>query len=157
MTSQWSLEEKSALAGVFRLLSIRDRSAKEIAQYFQKKQALSQEQIDNLTSYLNEHRLINDQDFAKKWAAARARQGKGERIIAQELKIKGVDSSHITVALDQITEDNWFEGIDKVCKKAKLTVSRQLTYQEKAKVYQALFRRGYPSRLIDAYLTSKVE
>lgn len=157
MTAGWNPEEKSALAGLLRLLSIRDRSEKELHQYLVKKQSLSKEQIDKLISYLHDNQLINDADFSKKWISARVRQGKGERIIVQELKLKGIESQLISKTLNQITESSWFEGMDKIIAKTNILIDGQLSYQEKAKIYQKLYQRGYPSRLIDAYLTSKVE
>lgn len=157
MTAGWSPQEKSAIAGLLRLLSIRDRSEKELHYYLKEKQSLSHEQIDRLISYLYDNQLIDDASFAKKWIVARARQGKGERIIIQELKLKGIESQIISESLNQITESTWFEGMDKIIAKTKMPIDGQSTYQKRAKMYQTLYKRGYSSRLIDAYLTSKVE
>ncbi len=80
------------LQKVYRLLSFRDRSEKEIRDYLRGKT----ENPEQIINQLKEQGLINDERFAEEWVESRRRSRKlGMRVIKQELMQKGIDKELI--------------------------------------------------------------
>ncbi|MBI3109753.1 regulatory protein RecX [Candidatus Daviesbacteria bacterium] len=80
------------LQKVYRLLSFRDRSEKEIRDYLKGKSENSGEIIEKL----KEQGLMNDEKFAKEWVESRRRsKQKGVKALRLELWQKGINKEII--------------------------------------------------------------
>lgn len=143
-----SLEFKLLLNKVYRLLSIRLRSEKEIRDYLRvkgvrDKGVLGQEVIEQIIDKLKQLNLINDLEFAKKWYESRSRK-KGMRVIRLELIQKGISKDII----EQITGDGLLvheEGQSaRQLLEKKMKIWKNLPLLEfKKKAYEFLLRRGF--------------
>jgi regulatory protein len=135
---------------VYRYLAIRNRSEKEIRDYFQKKNA-SSEMIERLVAVLYEQKLLNDEAFARSWVLSRSRfRPRGKQLLKIELQQKGIQKEIIEQIL---TEENE-ELPDELTQAKRLIVRRveKLRGQPRQEIYQKvgafLARRGYSWELI---------
>jgi regulatory protein len=103
-TSESSREEQ-ARALCLRLLTGRSRTRAELAGQLAKRgypNDVSVRVLDRLAAV----GLIDDTDFAEQWVhSRRANAAKGKRVLAAELRTKGVDNDVITAVLSGIDAD----------------------------------------------------
>ncbi|HEX7322215.1 MAG TPA: recombination regulator RecX [Mycobacterium sp.] len=94
--------EEQAQALCLRLLTARARARAELAAQLSKRgypSDISNTVLDRLAAV----GLVDDADFAQQWVRSRrARAGKGKRVLAAELRTKGVEDDVISAALDGI-------------------------------------------------------
>jgi regulatory protein len=136
---------KKYLALVYRYLTVRNRSEKEVYDYLIKKQA-EPETIASIMQLLYEQKLLNDENFARSWVRSRARfRPRGKRVLAMELAEKGISKELIAQVLSEEDE----ELPDELAQAKSLIVKRvakvrDLPRQEiYAKVGAFLGRRGF--------------
>lgn len=133
------------LALLYRYLTIRNRSEKEIRDYLVKKKAEPQV-IKSLVKLLYEQKFLNDEDFARSWVRSRARfRPRGKRVLAMELQQKGIEKELITKVLaeeDEELPDELTQAKSLIVKRIEKVrdLPRQEIYQ---KVGAFLARRGY--------------
>lgn len=141
------------LEKVFRLLSFRQRSEKEIRDYFKienlrskakGKTEISKQLVDKLIDKLKLKGLVNDLEFATLWVKSRRQSKKKSlRALKSELFQKGVDREIISQVLsseDTVSEESLAkEALDK-----KLKAFKNFTGLEfRQKAIQFLLRRGF--------------
>lgn len=123
-----------AIENVYRLLSVRDRSEKEIRDYFKLKNfklkikgkdLIPQKEIDEAIEKLKDRDYINDERFAKNWMDSRARKY-GKVRIKQELAQKGIRDFDIEIENPELTAQKLLErkmkswqGIEDIKKRKK--------------------------------------
>ncbi len=139
---------------IYGLLSVRDRSEKEIRDYlsrlsFKKKlkgdEALSEMVIESLIDKLKQKGLINDEKFARAWVEAR-RKSKKKGIIAlkQELFQKGIHKGIIDEVISSQFTANDENNLAEQALDRKLKVWKNLSLQEfRKKASEFLMRRGF--------------
>lgn len=155
---------------VYRLLSVRMRSEREIRDYFRIKnlelrikgeQEISDLVTSALIKKLKNKNLINDLWFAKAWAASRIRsKNKGKRALYAELFRKGINKETIEQVLEEefnkiSEEDLAFQALEK-----KAGVWEGLEKQKfKQKALGFLGRKGFGyetvSSVVEKYLKSE--
>ncbi|HXS14665.1 MAG TPA: regulatory protein RecX [Candidatus Saccharimonadales bacterium] len=135
---------------VLKYLGYRPRSEKEIRDYLAKKTAnilnFDVQLIDLIIHKLKQQRFLNDREFARMWVHSRTSfKPKGRRIIAMELKQKGISPELIEEALLSPEEalptdlENATEVLEKKRKKYE-GMERQERFN---KAGSMLARRGY--------------
>ncbi len=147
---------KNMIQSALRYLSIRIRSKQELVDYLTKK-SVDTELVSQAIQYLEENHLVDDVAFTKAWIEFRLRQGKGDKIIAFELRQKGVSLEVIQSQLLAIPDISWQEAYSQVAKKYQDKWLHLKGYQQKSKIYQVFQSRGYSSSHIDAFLKRRVE
>lgn len=141
------------LEASFRFLSFRPRSEKEV-QDFLKKKTPDTKLRDRVINRLHELGYLDDAKFTKWWIDQRtAHRPKGARLIAQELKAKGVEAKGIRL-------DERLLAKQAIAK--KLDLWRRLPkLEQKKKLYGFLGRRGFATevihRVIDEVVDNKVQ
>ncbi len=96
---------KKYLNPVYRYLSIRNRSEKEIRDYLKKKNA-SDEVVEHIVELLKKQKFINDEVFARAWVSYRGRiSPRGRHLLRIELKQKGISKEIIDKILIEEIED----------------------------------------------------
>lgn len=94
----------SALAGALRLLSYRQRSEKEMREALRRR-GVKPELLAETIARLRELRLLDDADFARTYVDQRDRTApRGRRLLAAELKARGVDRGAIEQPLAEVDE-----------------------------------------------------
>ena len=90
---------------VYRYLTIRNRSEKEIRDYLQKKNA-DTDIIDAIVQKLYEQKFLDDEAFARGWIRSRAMfRPRGKRMLQMELQQKGIHKEIIEKVLNEENED----------------------------------------------------
>lgn len=177
MSQKSSKEIKNKLLQkLYRLFSIRQRSEKEVRDYFKiknkqsfpspnserkklkikNKSIIPDEIIDQLINDFKQKNFINDLEFAKAWVESRS-QKLGLRVIKQELFQKGVDREIIEeVISEQVTIYSEQQTAEKILEK-KMRVWKNLPPSElsekslrdlKKKAYDFLLRRGFDYEVV---------
>ena len=138
-------EYKKYLDLVYRYLTIRNRSEKEMRDYLTKKK-IDAEKIEQVIQLLKKQKFLNDEVFARSWVVARARfRPKGKYLLKMELQQKGVAKDIIEKVLaeedtDRPDELTQAKGIIERRMKKMQGKSRQEIY---TKVGAFLARRGF--------------
>src|SRR3989338_3922707 len=135
---------------VFRLLSARQRSEKELRQRLSFK-GFDPEITEELTDYFKKLNLINDREFARAWIETRLNKPLGFKAIIKELRQKGISEEIIAeligqkkASFDEITavrelaERRW----------ARLKSSNKPKEKLKSQLYAYLIRRGFPNEIV---------
>jgi regulatory protein len=131
------------LQKVYRFLSFRDRSEKEIRDYLR-----NSENIDEIIEKLKEQGLINDEKFAKEWVQSRRRKY-GLRRIKQELLQKGIERSIIDQVLSSELRVQSEEQIAENALEKKNKAWENLEAMEfKKKAYGFLVRKGFEYEVV---------
>jgi regulatory protein len=93
---------------------------------------------------LQENGLINDSEFAKAWTQSRHTSKKlSKRIIAGELRIRGVDQSSIDEALDEIDDESEYRTAFSLGMKKYNTMSRLEPEVQIRRIQSLLQRKGF--------------
>ena len=93
---------------------------------------------------LQENGLINDEEFAKAWTQSRHTSKKlSKRIIAGELRTRGVDQSSIDQALDEIDDESEYRTAFSLGMKKYNTMSRLDPEVQIRRIQSLLQRKGF--------------
>ena len=93
---------------------------------------------------LQENGLINDSEFAKAWTQSRHTSKKlSKRIIAGELRTRGVDQSSIDEALDEIDDESEYRTAFSLGMKKYNTMSRLEPEVQIRRIQSLLQRKGF--------------
>ena len=93
---------------------------------------------------LQENGLINDSEFARAWTQSRHTSKKlSKRIIAGELRTRGVDQSSIDVALDEIDDESEYRTAFSLGMKKYNTMSRLEPEVQIRRIQSLLQRKGF--------------
>jgi len=93
---------------------------------------------------LQENGLINDSEFAKAWTQSRHTSKKlSKRIIAGELRTRGVDQSSIDLALEEIDDESEYRTAFSLGMKKYNTMSRLEPEVQIRRIQSLLQRKGF--------------
>ena len=109
-----------------------------------------EDDIANATIYrLQEAGLINDTEFAKAWTQSRHGSKKlSKRIIAGELRSRGVDQNSIDEALDEIDGEDEYRLAFSLAMKKYSTMSRLEADVQIRRIQSLLQRKGFGFEII---------
>lgn len=142
---QWLLPRQyvEALDYAVSLLAARARASGEIEKKLKMRRYLD-DTVEMVLYKLEKEKLLNDEAFARDWAASRARRQMGKSRIMQELRQKGVSREMAERALEELDEQ---ESSDAAAELAKKLLRRHggEADERKAmnKIMAAMARRGY--------------
>ena len=120
------------------LISYRDHSEGELRQKLSKD--YGEEAVDSAVERLMELRLINDEDFAKKYAESLSHKHMSQRQIQQKLRLKGIDKELSEDAVENLNLDEKDEIRALVNKKYIRKLSDEADLR---RTVAALQRRGF--------------
>jgi len=127
-------------------LGFRPRTGKEIERYLSRKE-LEGEPIAYAIERLKQERLIDDADYAQRFARSRLRAGgKGRLLIKQELKQRGVDKGTAAAAAAELDHDAEQAAADRIAEKRWRSMSGE-SFDKYRKLAQFLLRRGFPGEV----------
>ncbi len=104
-----------------------------------------EDQIAQATIFrLQEAGLVNDQEFALAWAKSRHEHKKiSKRIIATELRQRGVTQEEINHALESIDDDAEYQSAFSLAMKKYATISRLESDVQIRRIQSLLQRKGF--------------
>lgn len=141
---------KRTMERAVRLLAARPRSIGELKTRLLEKQWTNEEIVDSVLKTLEEHKFVNDEQFAHDFAASKLRQKPvGKRKLQQSLSQKQLDKETVNNALEQVYEetpesDVVAAAIEKRIRLKGLPKDRD----ETKKFYDYLMRQGFSYGLI---------
>lgn len=139
---------EKVLQKVYRLLSWRDRSEKEIRDYLKRKT----ENLEQILNQLKEQGYINDERFAREWVESRRRsKQKGAKAIKLELLQKGIDKEIIEKVVSSQLSDVSEEQIAEKALEKKIKIWQNLEALEfRKKATDFLMRKGFEYEIVKA-------
>ena len=142
---QWLLPRQypMALNDAVALLAQRAQASGEIAQKLRRRLYM-EDTIEMVLYKLEKERLLDDEAFAREWAASRARSQVGRMRIRQELRMKGISPEMAEIALEELDEEESDTAAVALAKKLLKRYDRE-DDERKAmqKLLAAMARRGY--------------
>lgn len=150
-----SFEE--AFNKVLKFLTYRPRSEKEIRDYLVRKN-IDQETQEKIWEKLRHLHLVDDKVFAEWWIGQRSGgRPKGKRVLAMELREKGIDKE-LSGELLAISREPSAEILlaEKVAKKQLAKFKNLPFFEIKKKLYGVLAGRGFDYETIEE-VVAKIE
>lgn len=142
--SQWLLPRQypEALNKAVALLAQRARSGGEIRQKLERAHYL-EDTIDMVLYKLEKERLLDDEAFARDFAASCARRQMGRTRIRMELARKGLSRSIIDRTMEELPQEEADEAAIRLAQKLLRRHNGEDARKEMQKVLAAMARRGY--------------
>ncbi len=97
-----------------------------------------------VTEKLAEARLIDDAQYAMRLAEGAARKNAGRYVVKRKLMAKGIGDEDAEAALSQLDEDQQAHAAREAAEKLGRKYERLPLREARAKLSQALARRGFP-------------
>ena len=142
---QWLLPRQYpvALNDAVALLAQRAHASGEIAQKLRRKLYM-EDTIEMVLYKLEKERLLDDEAFAREWAASRARSQIGRSRILRELRMKGISQQMAELALEELDEEESDEAAVSLARKLLRRYGREADERKAMqKMLAAMARRGY--------------
>lgn len=119
------------------------KNSKEVISYLLDKD-LDYEEASLIVEDLINKKILNDQIIANNVASNLARNSNGLLMIKMKLKNRQFDDNIIDIAIDNISEDDYNLGLEKIIKKANNKYDKlNDDYLKKNKIKEYLYRHGY--------------
>ncbi len=127
---------------MYRLFNIRQRSEKEVRDYFRikGKEQVSDLVIELVIKKLKQKRMLNDEEFARSWVEARSKL-KGIQVIKSELYKKGISKEIIDTVIT--LESDQEQVAEKLLQKRLPRWIKLPLVKQRKKAYEFLLRRGF--------------
>lgn len=134
---QTESESLRALDKALNFISLSKKTKKEVEDYLKKKGYLGGT-IETVTSKMSAYKFINDEEYAKDYVKSYSKK-KGNRLLAAELKRKGVSDSEISEAIEERSDES--EGANAVAE--KYLRGKERTKENAVKCYRYLLGKGF--------------
>ena len=140
--------ESSVKRIALRYRSFRPRSTKDVADYLKKK-GYDDSGVDRAIAFLNENKLLNDEEFARMYCRDRLiLKPVGKLSMKQLLFKKGIDRNIVDRILNELyTAESENALAMKEAERKNKRVRTLPAQTKKKRIYEHLVRRGYESSL----------
>jgi regulatory protein len=135
-----------------RLLTFKWRSIAELRERLLEKNWTNEEIVDYVIAKLEEYGYLNDEQFAKDFAASKIRQKpQGKRILRQKLALKKVPKETAETALEKVFEETPEANlVERAIKKRLRLKGKPETREDTKKFYDFLLRQGFSYDLVSS-------
>lgn len=137
-------ELKKARFYALKVINFRPRSSKELTNKLQDK-GFPQKIISEVLAEFKKNGLVDDKKFSKLWINSRmASKPKGEILLREELRQKGVEDNVIKEAIEDTNKDKGEYEVVKELADARMAALRDLDKKTaKRRLFGYLKRRGF--------------
>ena len=133
-------------------LAPRAKSRGELASHL-KRRGIEEAVVVEVLDRLEKSGLVNDLEFARAWASSRMRaKNLSKRVIANELREKGVSADLIAIALDEIDSDLEYRAALELGMRKARSLARFDDDLLERRLVSALQRKGFNFSVISAVL-----
>ena len=133
-------------------LAPRAKSRGELASHL-KRRGIEEDVAVEVLDRLEKSGLVNDLEFARAWASSRMRaKNLSKRVIANELREKGVTGDLIAIALDEIDSDLEYRAALELGMRKARSLARFDEDVRERRLVSALQRKGFNFSVISAVL-----
>ncbi len=132
------------------LLTYKPRSVNELRMRLLEKDWTTPEIVDAVLDKLKEYNYLDDEQFAKSFAASQIRQKPiGKRVLKQKLAMKKLDKETVEAALETAFEETpESEIIERAIEKRLRIKGKPETREDAKKFYDYLLRQGFSYDLV---------
>ena len=110
---------------------------------------MTADEIDVIIVQLIEGNFLNESRFACSFARGKHRMKHWGKIrITNELKARHISSTNITLALKEISAEEYFETFENLAERCWNNLTESNVLKKRKKFCDYMFRRGYESNLI---------
>jgi len=107
------------------------------------------DEIDSIVVQLIEGDFLNETRFACSFARGKHRiKHWGKIRITSELKARNISSTNITLALKEISAEEYFETFENLAQRCWNSISENNNLKKRKKFCDYMLRRGYESNLV---------
>lgn len=133
-----------------RLLAAKPRSIAELRERLLEKEWTVSAIVDEVLEKLKEYDYVNDEQFARMFAASKLRQKPvGKRRLKQTLSQKKLDKETIEQAIEKVYENTPEDEVIEIAIKKRLRIKgKPETREDSKKFYDYLMRQGFSYDLI---------
>ena len=142
-----------AREAALRLLSVRERSSKELAGRLRDR-GFPTEIVEDLVVRFSEIKLLDDERFAREWVTSRAQHSaRGKSVLRQELRHKGIPSTIIDAVLESLPSELEEDSARRLLSRKLRAIDpdslsdREIYRKQQRRLYNMLARRGFSSEL----------
>ncbi|MCD0464569.1 regulatory protein RecX [Flavobacterium sp. ENC] len=139
---------KEALLRLERFCAYQERCHSEvIAKLYSLK--MTSDEIDSIVVQLIENNFLNETRFACSFARGKHRiKFWGKIRITNELKIRQISSTIITIALKEISPEEYYNTFEQLSERFWNSISEKNALKKRKKFCDYMLRRGYESNLV---------
>jgi len=110
---------------------------------------MTRDEIDIVVVQLIEGNFLNETRFACSFARGKHRiKHWGKIRITNELKARNISSTNITLALKEISSEEYFETFENLAERSWNSISETNLLKKRKKFCDYMLRRGYESNLV---------
>ncbi|WP_343584915.1 regulatory protein RecX [Flavobacterium sp.] len=110
---------------------------------------MTRDEIDTIVVQLIEGNFLNETRFACSFARGKHRiKNWGKIRITNELKARNISSTNITLALKEISTEEYFETFENLAERSWNTISETNPLKKRKKFCDYMLRRGFESNLV---------
>lgn len=110
---------------------------------------MTRDEIDTVVVQLIEGNFLNETRFACSFARGKHRiKHWGKIRITNELKARNISSTNITLALKEISSEEYFETFENLAERSWNSISETNLLKKRKKFCDYMLRRGYESNLV---------
>lgn len=110
---------------------------------------MTRDEIDTIVVQLIEGNFLNETRFACSFARGKHRiKHWGKIRITNELKSRNISSANITLALKEISTEEYFETFENLAERSWNNISENNVLKKRKKFCDYMLRRGYESNLV---------
>ena len=135
-------QSKPAYEAALDMLSDRDMTCKKQKKALMRRGFL-EPVADAVRDRLIENRLLDDQRFAQRYVELRKDSAVGRYALKRKLRAKGVEEETASDALEQLDDESQLAAAAELAKKLSKRYAALPGYEARAKLSQALARRGF--------------
>jgi regulatory protein len=141
---------EKTLKRAFNILSVKAYSVADMRRRLLEKDWTNAEIVESVLETLKEYNYLNDEQFARSFAASQIRQKPvGKRVLKQKLAMKKLDKETVDEALEQILEETpEAEIIERAIAKRLRLKGKPETREDSKKFYDYLLRQGFSYDLV---------
>ena len=134
------------------LLAAKPRSIRELRERLLEKEWTNGAIVDEVLEKLKEYDYVNDEQFARMFAASKLRQKPvGKRRLKQTLSQKKLDKETIEQAIEKVYENTPEDEVIEIAIKKRLRIKgKPETREDSKKFYDHLMRQGFSYDLISS-------
>lgn len=110
---------------------------------------MTNDEIDSIVVQLIEGNFLNETRFACSFARGKHRMKSWGKIrITNELKARQISSTNITLALKEISAEEYENTFENLAEKCWDSITEKNILKKRKKFYDYMLRRGYESNLV---------
>lgn len=139
---------KQAIQKIEHYCAYQERCHEEVEQKL-RSMKMDSDEINQIISHLISENFLNEERFACSFARGKHRiKHWGKIRITNELKFRGINQTLITIALKEISPEEYYETFDQLANRNWESIREPNALKKRKKFCDYLLRRGFESNLV---------